>query len=284
MHAKRLTPFLALLGLAAVALAMLVPASGCGAKAHEGTFTVPFQMLASNHMVVDARINGKGPYRFIFDLGAPVTLLSNRVAEATGAIEKGAPRAFFLAARGDARVETLQLGDLKADDVPVIVMDHPALKALGGLFSRPLEGIIGYTFWAHYRMTIDYQKKQLTFTPVDFEVRDLMKDLPTRLAGPKQAKTLVLAPHGLFGLTVGEPTDGLASPGVPITSVLPDSPAEAAGLHVGDILTTLDGRWTASPTDAYSAAQGAEPGHPTELIILRDGAEKTLTITPREGL
>ena len=48
---------------------------------------MPFEMLASNHMVVEAKINGKGPYRLIFDLGAPITLLSNKAAEASGAIK-----------------------------------------------------------------------------------------------------------------------------------------------------------------------------------------------------
>lgn len=286
MRTKRLIPWLAL-ALAGLALSGLAPATGCGggpAAEQDGTFVVPFSMLASNHMVVDARINGKGPYRLIFDLGAPVTLLSNRVAEATGAVDKKAPRAFFLAARGDAKVETLEFGDLKAEGVPVIVMDHPALKALSGLFSRPLEGIVGYTFWARYRMTIDYQAKQMTFTPVDFEVRDLMKDLPDRLAGPRRARTRVLAPRGLWGLTVGAPEGGVEAPGVPITSVSPGSPAEAAGLKVGDVLTALDGRWTASVADAYAAAQGVPPGRPAEVVVLRDGREATLTVTPREGL
>ena len=31
---------------------------------------VPFEMLPSNHMLVEARINEKGPYHLIFDLGA----------------------------------------------------------------------------------------------------------------------------------------------------------------------------------------------------------------------
>ena len=48
---------------------------------------VPFEMLPTNHMLVEARINGKGPYHLIFDLGAPVTLLSNRVSEATGVVK-----------------------------------------------------------------------------------------------------------------------------------------------------------------------------------------------------
>ena len=45
---------------------------------------VPFELLATDHMVVRARVNGEGPYRMIFDLGAPVTLLSPRAAEASG--------------------------------------------------------------------------------------------------------------------------------------------------------------------------------------------------------
>ena len=44
---------------------------------------VPFKMLPTNHMLVEARINDKGPYHLIFDLGA-VTLLSNRVARQRG--------------------------------------------------------------------------------------------------------------------------------------------------------------------------------------------------------
>jgi len=52
---------------------------------------VPFSMLPSNHMVVQATINGKGRYRLIFDLGAPITLLSNQVSEASGVVKADAP-------------------------------------------------------------------------------------------------------------------------------------------------------------------------------------------------
>lgn len=98
----------------------------------------------------------------------------------------------------------MEMGKLKADDVPVIVMDHPAVKALSGFFEKPIEGIIGYTFWARFRMSIDYKDLQLTFEPVDFQVRDLMKELPQRLAGPKVAKTIILAPRGIWGIELGE--------------------------------------------------------------------------------
>ncbi len=150
-------------------------------------------------------------------------------------------------------MKTLEVGGLSARDLPVIVLDHPTLPALGGFLGRPIDGIIGFTFFARYRTTIDYQKNEMTFEPVDYEVKDLMKELPNRLSGPRVARKRVLAPGGVLGLNVGPATEG-SSPGVPITTVLPDSPAAAAGLKVGDILTTLDGRWTTSVADAYAAA------------------------------
>jgi hypothetical protein len=243
---------------------------------------VPFETLASNHMVVEAKINGKGPFRLVFDLGAPITLLSNRAAEKAGVVGKNAPRSFLFSMRGEQQVKTLEVGDLTARDLPVIVLDHPALTALGGHFGRPLDGIIGFTFFARYRTTIDYQAHRMTFAPVDFEVRNLMKDLPGKLAGPKEAKLRVLAPGALFGLTVKEPAD--PDSGVPVVAVAAGSPAEAAGLKPGDALTELDGRWTTSVADAFAAAAGVRPGRAVEAVVRRDGKALTLSVTPADGL
>jgi Aspartyl protease/PDZ domain len=212
---------------------------------------VPFTMLLSNHMVVRAKINGKGPFRLIFDLGAPITLLSNQAAVESGTVQADAPRLFVFGMRGEARIETLELGDLTARDVPAFVFDHPVLKALSDAIGGRLDGIVGFTFFARYRTTIDYQAETMTFEPVDFKIRDLIGDLQNRLEGPKVARERMLAPGGLWGLSVGEPAGGLDAKGVPVTSVLPDAPAAAAGLKVGDVLTTLNGRWTASVADRY---------------------------------
>jgi hypothetical protein len=246
--------------------------------------TVPFEMLPSNHMVVRAKLNGKGPYRLIFDLGSPVTLLAGKAAVESGAIPKDAPRALLFGVRGEGKLATLEAGELEARDVPVVVMDHPALKALGGLLGKPLDGILGYTFFARYRTTLDYKDRTLTFEPVEFEVKDLIKDLQGRMLGPKVAKSRVLSGHSLWGLEVGEPTDGVASRGVPITVVHEGSPAAAAGLKPGDVLTAIDGRWTASIADAYAAAATVAPDQEVPVIVIRDGDETTLNVTPREGI
>ena len=244
---------------------------------------VPFELLATNHMVVQARLNGQGPYHLIFDLGAPITLLSNRAGEASGVVKKAAPKSILFSLRGEAVIDRLELGGLTVRKLPAIVLDHPAVRILGEVLGKPLDGIIGFTFFARYRTTIDYQKREMTFEPVDFEVKNLMKDLPERLVGPKVMRTRVLAPGALFGLTVGEPGGGVSAPGVPVMAVCEGSPAAAAGLKRGDVLTALDGRWTASVTDAYAAAAGAVAGRPVAAVILRDGREITLSVTPHEG-
>ncbi len=240
-------------------------------------------MLPTNHMLVTAKINGKGPYRLIFDLGAPITLLSNRASEAAGVVEADAPRAFLFGMRGEAEIAKLEAGGLTAAKLPVIVFDHPILSALGEMLGRRIDGIMGFTLFARYKTTIDYQTRQMTFVPVDYEVRDLLKDLPDRMLGPKVARERVLSPSGVWGIRLGHPTGGLDAPGVPVAAVNDDSPARRGGLEPGDVITTLDGRWTASIADVFAAAADAEPGQPAEVVILRDGKEMTLSVTPADG-
>lgn len=281
MPTRRATPIaLAALGLLA-ALAPAPPRQDA-APADAAPASVPFELVASNHMVVSAKINGKGPYRLVFDLGAPVTLLGNRAADESGAVPKDAPKSFLMGMRGEGEIKDLEIGGLSAHDLPVVVMDHPTLKALGGFLGKPLDGIMGFTFFARYRTTIDYQAKRMSFAPVDFEVRNLIKDLPDRLAGPKVARERILAPAGLWGLALGEPAgDGS---GVKVGAVKPGSAAEAAGLRAGDLLTTLDGRWTTGAADAYAAAAGVAAGRDAEVVVVRDGAEVRLTVRPVGGI
>src|SRR4029077_12528990 len=100
----------------------------------------------------------------------PVTLVGKKAAEASGLIKPGEARGFLFPVPVEGKADAFELGELTAKDVPVIVMDHPVLKALGGFFSRPLDGIIGFTFFARYKMTLDYQAKEMSFEPVDYEI------------------------------------------------------------------------------------------------------------------
>jgi S1-C subfamily serine protease len=124
----------------------------------------------------------------------------------------------------------------------------------------------------------------MTFEPVGYEVRDLLKELPDRLLGPKVARHRVLSAAGLWGMRLGVPTGGLDAPGVPVAAVDDGSPAAKGGLQPGDVITTLDGRWTAAVADVFAAAADVAPGRAAAVVILRDGKEMTLTVTPADGV
>ena len=132
---------------------------------------VPFDLLITKHMVVSIKVNGQGPFKVIFDTGAPVSLLSNKIGKKAGLTGKnGAMSGFSLFGPvAQTKVKKLEIGDLKADYVPVIVMDHPTVEVLADALKEPIEGIIGFPFFARYRMTLDYQAKELTFVPTNFE-------------------------------------------------------------------------------------------------------------------
>lgn len=59
--------------------------------------------------------------------------------------------------------------------------------------------------------------------------------------------------------------------GVMVSKVVPDSPAAAAGIHVGDILTSIDGDEVTSATALSSAIRHKEKGDVVDLDVWRDG-------------
>jgi hypothetical protein len=127
--------------------------------------TVPFDLLITKHIVVNIKINGKGPYRVIFDTGAPVTLINNRTAKEAGMLGKGVQTGFSLfGPAAQTKMKKFGIGDLQATDVPAIVMDHPTVELVSKILGD-IRGIVGFPFFARYALTIDYQAKKMTFTP-----------------------------------------------------------------------------------------------------------------------
>ena len=64
-----------------------------------------------------------------------------------------------------------------------------------------------------------------------------------------------------------------------IVAVTPGSPADTAGLIVGDVLIDFDGQPIQSPVDLLERLQAASVGRVVSLRVLRGGAEQTLTVT-----
>jgi len=122
--------------------------------------TVPFR-YAGDHIYVDIKINGRGPFPAVLDSGglyAATPALARRVGlTAQGAIA-GSGNGAQTVDVGLARAETVTLGSLTLRRPLFYVIAVPLLR------DRP---IIGYELFKRFVTRIDYDKNQLTFTPPD---------------------------------------------------------------------------------------------------------------------
>ena len=163
-------------------------------------------------------------------------------------------------------------------------MDHPAIEVLSSAVG-PLEGIVGFPFFARYRMTIDYQKQELTFTPSGYRPPERAQGHAHDDDGLRRrpADEEYLGPRSALGARRSE-KGASDENGVEVLSVTPGGPAAAAGIRVGDRVLSIDGRWTDSVIDLYRAAGYVKPNAIAPVIIRRVGRDLELTVRPRAGL
>jgi len=73
-----------------------------------------------------------------------------------------------------------------------------------------------------------------------------------------------------------------ASRGALVSRVFPGSPAQAAGLRPGDVITAVEGKPVDS-REAFATFTATVPsGQPVQLTLLREGANKAITIRPAD--
>jgi serine protease Do len=91
--------------------------------------------------------------------------------------------------------------------------------------------------------------------------------------------------RGHLGVAVQEMDQGLAasfgltSPdGALVASVEKDSPADKAGLQVGDVIVTFNGKKIDHSSDLPSAVADIAPGSSASMTYIRDKAQKTTTV------
>jgi putative serine protease PepD len=85
---------------------------------------------------------------------------------------------------------------------------------------------------------------------------------------------------GYLGVTPSPTTGGPA--GALIQEVAPDSPADRAGLRVGDLVTTVDGNAVENYSEMIAAIRAHKPGDKVTLGVVRGGNETTITATLTE--
>jgi hypothetical protein len=271
-------------------LCLAPPARADGpAKTPPKSFQVPYRLTKPKHILVRAKINGKGPYNFIVDTGAPALFVATAVADKLGVKpDRGGWGTFdrfeieggVVLTRLKGRVET-----------PFQVEGMNGL----GLAGVELHGMIGYNVLARYRMEIDFTRDKMVWTPLDFQPKapasmggrgrdgggldilgTIMKSLGS-LLGTKPAP-----PVRLRGFVGAELKEGDESPVV--QSVLAGGPAGNAGLKPGDQITRVNGRGVYNTADVQRRIGEVNRGDSVKLIVRRGDETKEITVKIGEGL
>jgi hypothetical protein len=272
--------------LSAIALAALVAVSPV--RADTPPVLIPYRLTPTQHVLVRAKLNGKGPFNFILDTGAPAMIIPRKVAEQAGIKPDR---------RDWANFDRLELeGGLVVPAAKAKVAELFQLEGMNGmgLADVELHGVIGYNVLARYRIEYDFTRPKLAWTRLDFDppsvgslrgrapgsgglemAGSLMKVLGGLLGAKSEAAA---TPRGFLGVEWTQ-TDGQAV----IRAVLPGSPADKAGFKAGDIVKRLGDTTVESPDDVTRKLRRPE-GDVVKFIVTRDGVDRDFLVTLGKGL
>lgn len=284
---------------------------GAGPPAQAGdsqigrSFQIPYRLTDTNHFLVRVRINGKGPFNFLVDSGAPSLYIATETAKKVGL--KPDQAEFW------TRVDRLDLeGGAHLKGVKARVEDPFQLVGMNalGLPGASIDGILGFTILARFRLEIDLTQDRMTWTRLAHEPRD--PPVPKRRPGEKGGEPLGIQamntlgsfakglafflgkqpeeeqrPHGFLGLEWIERVEAGRSQ-VNVSRVLPGSPAANGGLQSGDRILKINRRVIEGKKGARAALSESQPGDIVAMVIRRgtgvDSHELELTLTAGEGL
>jgi serine protease DegQ len=274
--------------LAAVCLAPPLRADE-PAKADAKPIEVPYRTTIPKHIMVRAKINGKGPFNFILDTGAPALYVSTAVCKKLGVDPDK---------NGWGTFDKFEIeGGVVIPKAKGRIDDPFQLEGMNGmgLAGAELHGVIGYNILARYKMEIDFTKDKMVWTPLDFEpeapkgmggkggagglefMGTLMKMFGAFLG--KKA-TPDVAPRGFLGIELEQKGDDV----VIVKSVLEKSPAAKAGVKAGDRITKVTGRTIENIEDVQRFIKKLKSDEPVSLTVERDNVKKEISFTTGEGL
>jgi S1-C subfamily serine protease len=94
--------------------------------------------------------------------------------------------------------------------------------------------------------------------------------------------TIHVGGTAFLGVEVTE--NSMGGSGAVVTSVVPGSPADAAGLTPGDLITAVGDRAVSSPSDLTEIVADQEPGAPVSAAFIdQDGATQTASVALASG-
>jgi predicted aspartyl protease len=129
---------------------------------------VPFRLAHPGKplVLVDAVVNGSGPYPFAVDTGASTSVISSSLSRIADIQGRAAPP---MTGGGGAvpasvgAIRSFAIGTAARENLPVMIADF--LSMLSQATGARIEGIVGHNFLREYRVVIDYPNSCLTLSP-----------------------------------------------------------------------------------------------------------------------
>jgi membrane-associated protease RseP (regulator of RpoE activity) len=123
--------------------------------------TFPFKLI-NNHIFADVKVNGKGPYQFIFDTGG-VNLLTPPLTQKLGLAAEGHMQGNG-AGSGHmdvqlVKVASLQLGDATIKDQ---IFAQIPLNSMSDIEGVDMPGMVGFETFRRFVTRIDYGARKMT--------------------------------------------------------------------------------------------------------------------------
>jgi hypothetical protein len=124
------------------------------------TATVPFDVVA-DQIALEATIQGRGPYKFMFDSGLPsdtIVIVSERLANELGANKKITKITQMVDPKFKFPIKEIRLGEVVLKDIfSVAVGKELPVSVLEQFF----DGVIGIGSFKNRKLTIDFQRQKL---------------------------------------------------------------------------------------------------------------------------
>ena len=146
---------------------------------------IPFELGGSNHIFIQARVNGSEPSWFILDTGAAASMIDIRLAERLGLKVQG-------------KLEGRRSGDRSLDvgfvknvffTLPGVEVANQStgtiqLQSSDEVLGRTIGGLLGYDFFSRSVVEIDYTSKKINlYDPKNYQYRGKGESIPITVDG-----------------------------------------------------------------------------------------------------
>lgn len=135
---------------------------GTAAECPGNSMAAHFYSLKSSQMAISLFINHSGPYDFIVDTGAEMTVMDTEIAKDLKLTSWGSTGLVTMVSDGVVglvKVSSVEAGPVTVHDLPVLLEGLDQIHML----SASVRGILGENFLGRFDLLIDYKHKVICF-------------------------------------------------------------------------------------------------------------------------